>query len=107
MKDGLDTTNWPSRLLDIPASDAAGKIVAFVNTPHQRLYKMSAAAKYLGVHEQTLRKLTDEGLIPARLMRRCRVYTLEDLEAYVASLPRWYHHGGERSEASNGDTVND
>ena len=88
-------------------SDTPARIVAFVTAPNQRLYKTRAAAKYLGLHEQTLRKLTEEGLIPARVMRGCRVYTLEDLEAYVVSLPRWYYRGGERSEASNGDNNRD
>jgi hypothetical protein len=84
-----------------------GKMTALVVVPNQRLFKMSAAAKYLGIHEQTLRKITDEGALRARLMRGCRVYTLEDLDAYIASLPEWYYDAGEKSEVSNGDHTND
>ena len=83
---------------------AFGKITALVVVPNQRLFKMNAAAKYLGIHEQTLRKITDEGVLKARLMRGCRVYTLEDLDAYIVSLPEWYYDVGEKSEASNGES---
>ena len=95
----------PVDLANVPADTVLtfGKMLALVVVPNQRLFKMNAAAKYLGIHEQTLRKITDEGLLRARVMRGCRVYTLEDLDAYIASLPQWYYDAGERSEASNGD----
>jgi excisionase family DNA binding protein len=107
MKDQLDTRKESQRVESAEVSLRANGISALVTVPLQRLYKVRAAAKYLGIHEQTLRKFTEEGLIPARLMGNCRVYTLEDLEAYVASLPRWYYGGGERSGASNGDNTGD
>ena len=62
-----DLSSIPSAEISASADVAMGKVVAFVAVPHQRLYKMRAAAKYLGIHEQTLRKLTDEGVIAAHL----------------------------------------
>jgi excisionase family DNA binding protein len=74
-----------------------GKPLAFVAVPNQRLFGTKAAARYLGLHEQTLRKLTDLGELPARKMGARRVYTLEDLDRYIDSLPGWYdaNHGKE------------
>ena len=74
-----------------------GKPVAFIQVPNQRLFGTEAAARYLGLHEQTLRKLTDLGEVPARKMGARRVYTLEDLDRYIESLPGWYdpNHGKE------------
>jgi len=70
-----------------------GKPVAFVEVPNQRLFGTKAAAQYLGIHEQTLRKLTDLGELSARKMGSRRVYALEDLDRYIESLPQWYHAG--------------
>src|SRR2546425_11385367 len=74
-----------------------GKPVAFFEVPNQRLFGTKAAARYLGLHEQTLRKLTDMGELTARKMGSRRVYALEDLDRYIDSLPRWYDaaHGKE------------
>jgi len=93
-----------------------GKMTALVVVPNQRLFKMSAAAKYLGIHEQTLRKITDEGALRARLMRGCRVYTLEDLDAYIAivgsvrvkdfSRSHAHYFIKQRSKTVKGATVN-
>ncbi len=74
-----------------------GKPIALIQVPNQRLFGMKAASRYLGLHEQTLRKLTDLGEIKARRMGSRRVYALEDLDSYIDSLPRWYHGPGERS----------
>ena len=74
-----------------------GKPIALIQVPNQRLFGMKAAARYLGLHEQTLRKLTDLGEIKAQRMGSRRVYALEDLDSYIDSLPRWYHDPGERS----------
>ena len=70
-----------------------GKPVVFIQVPNQRLFGTKAAAKYLGLHEQTLRKLTDLGEVSARRMGSRRVYALEDLDRYIESLPRWYDAG--------------
>ncbi len=74
-----------------------GKAIALIQVPNQRLFGTKAAARYLGIHEQTLRKLTDLGELPALRMGSRRVYCLEDLDAYIESLPRWYDCGGEKS----------
>ena len=107
MKDELHARKESQPVESAESSLCADGIAPLVAVPLQRLYKVRAAAKYLGVHEQTLRKFTEEGLIAAPLMGNCRVYTLEDLEACVASLPRWYYGAGERSGASNGDNNRD
>ncbi|MDA2934800.1 helix-turn-helix domain-containing protein [Acidobacteria bacterium AH-259-D05] len=74
-----------------------GKPIVLIQIPNQRLFGTKAAAQYLGIHEQTLRKLTDLGDLPARRMGRRRVYRLEDLDQYIDSLPRWYDGDGEKS----------
>jgi excisionase family DNA binding protein len=86
---------------------AVAKAVALIQVPNQRGFKMKAAAKYLGIHPQTLRKVTDEGRIRAKDMGGQRLYTLEDLNAYIESLSEWYYGAGERSEASNEEEDND
>jgi excisionase family DNA binding protein len=53
--------------------------VALIQIPNQRLFGTKAAARYVGMHEQTLRKLTDEGVISSRRLGCRRVYLLEDL----------------------------
>ena len=74
-----------------------GKPIALIQVPNQRLFGTKAAARYLGIHEQTLRKLTDLDELPARRMGRRRVCRLEDLDRYIDSLPRWYDGDGEKS----------
>ena len=73
------------------------KPIALIQVPNQRLFKTKTAAQYLGMHEQTLRKLTDLGEIKARKLGERRVYTLEELDRFIDSLPEWYHGPGERS----------
>ncbi|PYR97792.1 MAG: hypothetical protein DMG16_23300 [Acidobacteria bacterium] len=83
-----------------------GKSLALIRVPNQRLLGTKAAARYLGLHEQTLRKLTDLGELPARKMGSRRVYALEDLDRYIDSLPRWYDGNCEESGTEriiNGD----
>ena len=67
-----------------------GNPVTLVRIPNQRLFGTKAAARYLGLHEQTLRKLTAEGVLPSRRLRSRRVYVLDDLDRFIASLPSWY-----------------
>jgi excisionase family DNA binding protein len=83
-----------------------GKTIALIQVPNQRLFGTKAAAKYLGLHEQTLRKLTDAGELAARRMGVRRVYALEDLDGYIESLTRWFDMRREESGTernSNGD----
>ncbi len=74
-----------------------GKPVALIQVPNQRLFGIKAAARYLDMHAQTLRKLTDLGEIKARKLGERRVYTLEELDRFIDNLPEWYHGPGERS----------
>jgi len=83
-----------------------GKVTALIRVPNQRLFGIKAAARYLDMHAQTLRKLTDLGEIRARKLGERRVYTLEELDRFIDSLPEWYHGPGERSgteRSKNGD----
>ena len=74
-----------------------GKPIALIQVPNQRLFGTKAAARYLGIHVQTLRKLTDLMEIPAKRMGSRRVYTLEELNRYIDSLPEWYDRAGKES----------
>ena len=66
-----------------------GKAVALIQVPNQRLFSTRAAAQYLGVCEDTLRTYADLGDIPARRLGRRRVFTLEDLDAFIEALPTY------------------
>jgi hypothetical protein len=73
------------------------KAVTMIQVPNRRLFGPKAAAEYLGVCEETLKKMTDLEQIPAFNMNGRRAYLLEHLEAFVASLPGWYDRPGEKS----------
>ena len=66
-----------------------GKPVALIQIPNQRLFGMKAAAQYLGVCEDTLRKYSDLGLIEAKRLEKRRVFALEELDRFVESLPAY------------------
>ena len=72
-------------------------------SPTRRLVGPKAAARYLGICEDTLKKITDLGQLRAFNMNGRRAYRLEDLEAYVESLPEWYDSTGEKSAKVVGD----
>jgi excisionase family DNA binding protein len=61
--------------------------ITLVRVPKRRLLSAKAAAQYLGIHEQTLKKITARGDIKARRIGSRRVYLLEELDRYVESLP--------------------
>lgn len=64
------------------------RAVQLVTILDQAAFKVSAAAKYLGICPNTLRKKTDLGLIPARFGENGeRIYLLRELDAYLNSLP--------------------
>ncbi len=67
-----------------------GKPVALIQIPNQRLFGLKAAARYLGVHEQTIRKLISDGEIKALRFGNRRVLKLEDLDLFIDSLADWY-----------------
>jgi hypothetical protein len=72
-----------------------GKPVALIQVPNQRLFGPKAAAKYLGICEDTLKKITDFGQILAYSLNGRRAYRLEDLNGFVESLPKWENGAGE------------
>jgi excisionase family DNA binding protein len=47
--------------------------IAWFRVPVRRMFKTKAAAQYLGVHPQTLRRLTDNGKLKALNMDGKRV----------------------------------
>ena len=66
------------------------KASAPVEVRNQRLFGPKAAARYLGICEDTLKKITDLGQLRAFNMNGRRAYRLEDLDAYVESpVPTW------------------
>jgi hypothetical protein len=77
--------------------------LAVAQVPNRRLFGPKAAAKYLGICEDTLKKITDLGQINAFKMNGRRAYRLEHLDAYVESLPGWYDSAGEKSAKVVGD----
>ena len=79
------------------------KPIALVGTGNQRLFGPKAAATYLGICEDTLKKITDLGQLRAFNMNGRRAYRMEDLDAYVESLPGWYDSTGEKSAKVVGD----
>ena len=66
-----------------------GKPIALIQVPNQRLFSTRAAAQYLGICEDTLRTYADLGDILARRLGRRRVFTLEDLDAFIEALPEY------------------
>jgi hypothetical protein len=73
-----------------------GKPVAFIQVPAQRLFKVQAAARYLGISDDTLKKYTTLGLIKAYDFQGSRVYKLEDLDRLIESLAEWDDARGEK-----------
>lgn len=69
------------------------KLAAIVQVPMQRGYGVTEAARYLGMHPQTLRELSDLGRIRARRVGRRRLFLLEDLDDWLSSQPEWVAHG--------------
>lgn len=80
-----------------------GKQVALIQVPNQRLFSLRAAAQYLGVDPDTLRKDTELGLIPARDYHGRRTYLLEDLEALIDALPEWENRPRPRAVSGRGE----
>lgn len=71
----------------VPNMHRENDAIAVVRVPKRRLFSAKAAAQYLGVHEQTLKKITGRGELQARRIGLRRVYCLEDLDRYIESLP--------------------
>jgi hypothetical protein len=73
------------------------KLSAPIQVSNQRLFGPKAAARYLGICEDTLKKITDLEQIPAFNLNGRRAYRIEDLERFIESLPGWYDDAGEKS----------
>jgi len=70
------------------------KAIQFVTIPQQAVFYTGAAARYLGISPNTLRKRSDLGLIPCRQDENGkRVFLLEDLDNYIKSLPPYQYSG--------------
>jgi|SRR5579883_2041471 len=85
-RESLQRSSEPSSIDDRLHSSAVGDVV-MVRIPKRRLFSARAAAQYLGVNEQTLKKITARGELQARRAGRRLVYCLEDLDRYIESLP--------------------
>ena len=68
-----------------------GRPVALIQGPNQRLFSTKAAARYLGVHPDTVRKYSDLGWVKARRLENRRVFSLEDLDHFIESLPEYQY----------------
>ena len=63
------------------------KSIKIIEIPECFYFKVSSAAKYLGISPNTVRKYTDLGRITAkRLPGGDRLYCKRDLDAFFASL---------------------
>lgn len=78
-------------------SQTIRKPTSLIRIPNQRLFGPKAAARYLGICEDTLKKITDLEQIRAFSLNGRRAYRLEDLEQFIESLPGWYDGTGEKS----------
>jgi excisionase family DNA binding protein len=68
--------------------------------PNQRLFAVGAAAKYLGVSDDTLRKYADLGQIPVyRFLNGHRAFKLEDLNRLIDELPLWNDRASDTARA--------
>jgi excisionase family DNA binding protein len=68
--------------------------------PKQQLFSVGAAARYLGVSDDTLRKYADLGKIPVyRFMNGHRVFKLEDLNRLIDGLPLWNDRASDTTRA--------
>ncbi len=64
------------------------KRIEIIEVPEQFYFKVSAAAKYIGLSANTLRKYTDLGLIRAkRLPAGDRTYRKDWLDEFMENLP--------------------
>ncbi len=68
-----------------------GRPIALIQVPNRRLFSTKAAACYLGVHPDSLRKYADLGRIKARRLENRRVFTLENLDSFIESLPEYQY----------------
>ena len=77
-----------------------GKPVALIQVPNQRIFGPKAAAQYLGIDTDTLRKITEAGQIEAYNFNGRRAYRLEHLDRLIHSWPKWKNGAGEKPRVS-------
>jgi excisionase family DNA binding protein len=71
------------------------KPVAIIPVPSQRVFGPKAAARYLGIDSDTIRKITELGQIKAYNFNGRRAYLLEDLDKLIESWKEWKNGAGE------------
>jgi len=68
-------------------------MIGVVKAIQPRGLQIEAAARYLDMHPQTLRKLSDLRLIRCRRFGKRREFLREDLDAWLEQLPEWVSDG--------------
>lgn len=63
--------------------------VSLIQVRSQRLFKVKAAARYVGVSPHSLKKYTDDGVLAAYDFHGCRVYKVEELDRFIDGLGKW------------------
>ena len=71
----------------------SNKILSMYQVPIQRGFQVDEAAKYLGMHPQTLREKSDAGEIRCRRVNKHRLFLLEDLDSWLESQKEWVANG--------------
>jgi len=72
------------------------KLIEVSRVPSRRLFNSSAAAAYLGIKKRKLYQLVHDRVLVPKLMGNRLMFTIEDLQKFVGSLPDWdYNHAGE------------
>ena len=74
---------------------------------NKRGFDVTETARYLGKHPNTIRKMVDRGILPAKTEldsagRKRRLFLVEDLDAYLDSLPDWCDSGPGEEPGSSG-----
>lgn len=80
------------------------EIIKTREIPTRRVLAFGKAAAYLGMAPNTLKRLVEEGVIPARWDRHLgrRFFLIEDLDGYIDDQPRYTGASGE-SPSEKGD----
>lgn len=86
--------NWRVNRIDMSA-----RLYPVEPVPRQRLFRVSQAAEYLGISDDTLRKRADMGEIPVYRDHGQRVFKLEDLNQLIDTLPLWNDRNHDESRA--------
>ena len=68
-------------------------LVTVVTVPEKWGFGTVEAAKFLGMHPQTLRDKSDLGEIPCKRIGRHRIFLVEELRAWMQKQPDWISDG--------------